>query len=352
MSAAHLTAFHDQQETTMPGLSPPRRIARFGKLAGAAALALALPLAAISPAYAQSGFPSRPIKVIVPSSSGGPLDTVARAMSAKLGELLGQPVIIDNKPGAGTNIGIDFVAKAPADGYTILATSSSIAVNPSLYASLPFDSVRDFAPITQAVAVTNLLVVYPGLPVRNVKELIDYAQRNPDKLSAGTGGIGVTGHMAAELFKRATKVKMTVVPYKGAAPAVTDLLGGQTSMLFEAAVVTLPHVQSGKLRALAVTTTKRSALLPDIPTIAESGLPGYEATNWYGFLAPAGTPRPIVERLHAEFVRTLNDPAVKQKLSSLGAEVIANSPQEFADSMKAEIEKWRVVVKDANLKAE
>ena len=323
----------------------------FARALGGAAVALAAALS-LPCATAQPAWPNKPVKLVVPSTPGGPLDTVARAMAPRLGELLGQPVVIENKPGAGTNIGTEFVARSPADGYTILSTTLAITLNPSLYASVPYDTVRDFAPITQAASVTNLLVVHPDVPARNVNELIDFMRRHPGKLSAATGGVGVAGHMAAELFKRAAKVDMTVVPYKGAAQAVNDLLGGQVSLAFEAAIVELPHVQAGKLRALAVTSSRRSSLLPELPTIAEAGLPGYETVNWYGFLAPAGTPRPVIDRLHRDIVRTLNDPAVKQKLASLGAEVIGNTPQEFADNIRTELERWRTVVKDSGIRAE
>ncbi|MGE0803176.1 MAG: tripartite tricarboxylate transporter substrate binding protein [Lautropia sp.] len=326
-------------------------IRHLARALGFAALAVGA-AASTSLALAQTGFPNRPVKVIVPSTAGGPLDTVVRAMSGKLAELLGQPVVVENKPGAGTNIGSEFVARAPADGYTILSNTLSMTVNPALYGNLPFDPLRDFAPITQAVAVTNLLVVHPDLPITSVRELVDYGHRNPDKLAAGTGGIGVAGHMAAELFKRTTRTKMVVVPYKGAAPAVNDLLGGQISMLFEAAIVTLPHVQTGRFRALAVTTARRSTLLPDLPTVAEGGLPGYEATNWYGFFAPAGTPKAVIDRLHHDLIQTLHDPGVRQKLNSMGAEVIGNSPQEFAENMKTETEKWRVVIREAGMRVE
>ncbi|NYT62063.1 tripartite tricarboxylate transporter substrate binding protein [Alcaligenaceae bacterium] len=299
------------------------------------------------------GYPTKAVHIVVPFAAGGGSDILARTVAQKLSGALGQSVVVENKSGAGGNLGTDFVAKAAPDGYTIvMGVSGPIAVNPSLFGNLPFDPIRDFAPITQAVAVTNMLVVRSDMPVNNLRELIEYGKQNPGKLSAGTGGVGTTGHMASELFKSSAKIDMIVVPYRGAAPAVVDVLGGQVSMVFEGIASTLPYVRSGKLKAIAVTTSARSSLMPDVPTMAESGLPGYEASNWYGFLAPAQTPKPIVERLHKEIAKILSEPETKEKLATLGAEVIANTPEEFSQNIKADIETWRQVVAKTGAKSE
>ena len=317
-----------------------------GFMAAAAAL-LASPWA-----HAQD-YPARPVKLMVPFAAGGGSDIVARTVAHKLAEALGQPVVVENTPGAGGNIGTDQVAKATPDGYTILmGVVGPVAVNPSLFGNLPYDPLRDFAPITQAVYVTNMLVVHPGIPVNTVRELIEYGKRNPGKLASSTGGTGTAGHMASELFKSMTRLDMAVLPYKGAAPAVNDVLGGQVPMTFEALLSTLPHVRAGKLKAIAVTTSVRSSLLPNVPTIAEAGLPGYQANNWYGFLAPAHTPKPIVDRLNREIVKILGLPDVKEKLAALGAEVVGNSPQEFAAAIRADVEKWKRIVVETGAKAE
>ncbi|MCC2675052.1 MAG: hypothetical protein K0R58_1999 [Ramlibacter sp.] len=304
------------------------------------------------PSFAQD-YPSKPIRLVVPFAAGGGSDIVARTVATKLADALGQPVVVDNKPGAGGNIGTDLVAKAAPDGYTIvMGVFGPIAVNPSLFGNLPYDPVRDFAPITQAVTVTNMLAVHPSVPAATVKELIDHGRRNPGKLASATGGTGTAGHMASELFKSMTKLDMTVIPYKGAAPAVNDVLGGQVPMTFEALLSTLQLVKAGKLKAIAVTTSTRSSLLPDVPTIAEAGLPGYEANNWYGFLAPARTPQPVIDRLNREMVKVLQMPDVKEKLAGVGAEVVGNSPQEFAAAIRADVAKWKRIVQETGAKAE
>ena len=313
----------------------------------AAAAAIAFSFSASAQDY-----PHKPIKLVVPFAAGGGSDIVARVVGQKLSEALGQPVVIDNKPGAGGNIGTDFVAKATADGYTIvMGVVGPIAVNPSLFDNLPYDPVKDFAPITQAVSVTNMLVVHPSVPVNSVRELIEYAKKNPGKLVSGTAGGGTAGHMSAGLFNYMAKVDITIVPYKGAAPAVNDLIGGQTSMAFEGLLSTLQYVQTGRLKAIAVTTSTRSSLLPDIPTISESGLPGFAADNWYGFLAPAKTPKPIIDRLNREMVKILQMPDVKEKLAATGAEVIANTPEQFAANIRTDVEKWRRMVRETSAKA-
>jgi tripartite-type tricarboxylate transporter receptor subunit TctC len=309
--------------------------------------------AAAAPRVFAADYPMKAIRLIVPFAAGGGSDITARTVALKLQDALGQPVVIENKPGAGGNIGTELAAKSPPDGYTIvMGVVGPVAVNPSLFGNLTYDPVRDLAPITQAVSVTNMLVVHPSLPVSTVKELIEYGRKNPGRLAAATGGTGTAGHMAAELFKSMTKLDMAVVPYKGAAPAINDLVGGQVPMSFEALLSTLQFVKAGKLRAIAVTTSTRSSLLPDVPTVAESGLPGYEATNWYGFLAPAKTPRDIVERLNTEMVKILHMPEVKEKLAGLGAEPVGNTPQQFAETIKSDAAKWKRIVAETGAKAE
>jgi tripartite-type tricarboxylate transporter receptor subunit TctC len=307
------------------------------------ALAALLALASVG-AHADT-YPSKPIKLIVPFPAGGTTDIVARTIGQELTKTWGQQVIVENRPGAGGNIGSEAVAKAPADGYTLLmGTVGTHGINASVYKKLPYDAVKDFAPITLATSVPNILVVHPALPVKSVKELIAYAKANPGKLNFASSGNGTSIHLAGELFKTMTGVQMTHVPYKGSAPALTDLLGGQVQLMFDNMPSALPHVKTGKLRALAVTAAKRSPATPDLPTIAESGVPGFEATSWFGLLAPAGTPKEIVTKLNKEVVRILKTPDVKERLLAQGAEPVGNSPEQFAGHIKAEIVKWRKVV--------
>lgn len=308
-----------------------------------------LMLAAIAlaggPAYAET-YPSKPIKMIVPFPAGGTTDILARIVGQELTKAWGQQVIVENRPGAGGNIGADAVAKSPADGYTLLmGTVGTHGINVTLYKKMPYDAVKDFAPITLVAAVPNLLVVHPSVPVKSVKELIDYAKAKPGKLSFASSGNGTSIHLSGELFKSMTGVDMTHVPYKGSAPAITDLLGGQVDLMFDNMPSILPHVKNGKLRALAVTTAKRSPAIPDVPTIAEAGVPGYEASSWFGILAPAGTPQPIVAKLNKEIVRILHSPEIKERLSGQGAEPVGDTPEQFAAHIRAEIDKWAKVVK-------
>ena len=305
------------------------------------AFSLALPAASHAQAY-----PSKPIRFVVPYPAGGPLDTIARLLGAKVGESVKQPVVVDNKPGAGGNIGADIVAKSPADGYTILMGAvATHAINPTLYKSIPYDPVKDFAPITQVATTPNVLVIHPSMPATNVREFIAHAKANPGKLSFGSGSIGSAGHLAGELFKTTAGVDMVHVPYKGAAPAMQDLVGGQINLMFDNLASALVQVKAGKIKALAVTTSKRSSFAPELPTIAESGLPGFDISTWFGVFAPAGTPREVLDRLHAEFAKALAAPDIREKMVNMGAEPVGNSPGEFSAFVRAEAEKYARVIK-------
>jgi len=309
-------------------------------------LLLAAALAALPMAASAQGYPSKPIRFVVPYPPGGPLDTIARLLGQKVSESVKQPVIVENKPGAGGNIGADFVAKSLADGHTILMGAvATHAINPTLYAKIPYDPVRDFAPITQVASTPNVLVVNPSLPVSSVAELITYAKANPGKLNFGSGSTGSAGHLAGELFNSLAGVQMTHIPYKGAAPAMQDLIGGQIHLMFDNLASSLTQVRAGRVKALAVTTAKRSSLAPELPTIAESGLAGFDISTWFGIFAPAGTPREAVARLHAEFTRALAAPDVREKMLNLGAEPVGNTPAEFATFIRAEAEKYARVIK-------
>ena len=312
---------------------------------GNASLAAATLLFAAATASAQS-YPVKQIRFVVPFPPGGPADILSRTIGQSLSETWAQQVVIDNRAGAGGNIGAEIVAKAPPDGYTMLmGFVGTHAINSSLYRTLPFDAVKDFEPVALVAVVTIILVVHPSVPVKTVKELIALAKGKPGELSFGSPGNGTPQHLAGELFNTMTSVKMVHVPYKGAVPALTDLLGGRLSMIFSSMPPALPHVQSGKLRALGVTSATRSPAAPDVPTIAQSGLKGYEVINWYGVLVPAKTPKEIVGKLNGEVVRIMNLPAVKERLAAQGAETFTSTPEKFADMIRTETEKWAKVVK-------
>ena len=309
-------------------------------------LLLAAALAALPMAASAQGYPSKPIRFVVPYPPGGPLDTIARLLGQKVSEGVKQPVIVENKPGAGGNIGADFVAKSLADGHTILMGAvATHAINPTLYARIPYDPVRDFAPITQVASTPNVLVVNPSLPVSSVAELITHAKANPGKLNFGSGSTGSAGHLAGELFNSLAGVQMAHIPYKGAAPAMQDLIGGQIHLMFDNLASSLAQVRAGRVKALAVTTAKRSSLAPELPTVAESGLAGFDISTWFGIFAPAGTPREAITRLHTEFTRALAAPDVREKMLNMGAEPVGNSPAEFAAFIRAEAEKYARVIK-------
>ncbi len=299
-----------------------------------------------------AAYPVKPIRLIVPYAPGGPSDIFARTVGQVLTDAWSQPVIIDNRPGASGNVGTAAAAKAPPDGYTLNAVGISFAVAPALDTKLAYDPVRDFAPITLIATVNNLLVVHPALPVKSVRELIAFAHARPGQVSFASGGAGGAQHLAGELFNSMASIKMTHVPYKGSAPGLTALIGGETNVGFSDMLITLPHVKSGKLRALAVTGSERSALVPELPTIAESGLPGYSVTVWFGLLAPAATPSDIIGRINIEVVKSFKTTRMQERLAALGADPVASSPTQFADFVKSEMSKWAKVVKSAGIRVE
>ena len=321
-------------------------------MAGAAAAALLAGVLPSAMAESASSFPSKPITIIVPFSAGGTTDILARLIGQKLTERWKVAVVVDNKLGAGGNIGTAQVARSAPDGYTlVMGTIGTHAINPSLYASMPYDALKDFAPITRTAMVPNVLVVNPASPFNTVKEMIDYGKANPGKLTFGSSGHGSTLQLSGELFKMMAQVDMVHVPYKGSAPAVADLLGNQITMIFDNMPSSLPHVKAGKLKALAVTSSTRVAQLPDVPTLSEAGVPGYEVMSWFGLWAPAKTPQPIVEKLNQEIVEILKAPDVQQKISEQGAIPSPESPADFDRFIRAETEKWNKVVKAAKLQA-
>lgn len=299
-----------------------------------------------------AAYPSKPIRMIVPFAPGGATDTIARLVGAKLQASLGQPVLVENKPGAGTNIGVAAVATAAPDGYTLLMGTPSIPVNPALYKQLSYDWQRDLQPVSMVGFVPNLLVVHPSEPVSSVKELIAYAKANPGKLNFGSSSVGGAIHLSGELFNSMAGVAMVHVPYKGSAPAMTDLLAGRIALMFDNLPSAMPHAKAGKLRALAVTSNKRSALFPDVPTVAEAGLPGFEVLSWNGIFVPAGTPRDIVMKLQVEIKKAVAQPDVQQRFAQQGIEAGGNTPEEFGVFLKAEADKWQPLVRRLGLKAD
>ncbi|MGE5522200.1 MAG: Bug family tripartite tricarboxylate transporter substrate binding protein [Rhodospirillaceae bacterium] len=307
---------------------------------------------AAMPVAAQS-YPVKPIRYVVPFPAGGPLDIVARAIGQELNRSWGQPVIVDNRPGAGGNIGAEQVARAPADGHTILMGAvSTHAINVSLYSKLPYDPIRDFAPVILITSVPNVLVVHPTVPARNVRELIALAKSKPGQLNFASGSTGSAGHLAGELFKTMAGVDMTHIPYKGAAPAVVDLVAGHVSLMFDNLASALPNIEARRVRPLAVTTLKRSPFLPGVPTIDESGLRSFDIGTWFGVFAPAGTPPAIVNKLNAEIARILNAPGTKERLASLGAEPQPDTPAQFAAFVKSEMAKYAVIIRQSGAKAD
>ncbi len=315
----------------------------------AALFAIATILSA--PSFAQD-YPNKPIKVFVPFPAGQASDTIARVVGERLAKSLGQPVVVENKPGAGGNIGSDQGAKAPADGYTLTVATAALPISKNVYRKLPFDPEKDFAPITLMTITPLVLVTRADLGVKDVAGLVDYAKKNPGKVTFASSGTGTSHHLSGELFKALSGTDLLHVPYKGSPPAHVDLMGGSVDIMFDNIVPVSPHVKAGKLKALAVTTKTRASALPDVPTMAESGFGSFEAVAWFGMLAPAGTPQPIVDRLNKEIVAILNTPDIKEKLASLGATVVGDKPEEFGKFMSAEIAKWAPVVKRAQIALE
>ena len=318
----------------------------FAALAG-----FALSLLSPTPADAQA-YPAKPVRLVVPWAPGGTTDILGRIIGQKMSEKWGQPVLVENRGGAAGNIGTEAVVRAAADGYTlVLGTMSTHAMNQFLYAGMSFDPVKDLAPISLVANVATVLVVHPSLPVTNVNELVALARSRPGQLNFASGGVASFNQLCAELLKMTAKIDIVHVPYKGGGPAVADLVGGKVDMLFTGAPVTMSHIKAGRLKLLAVTDSRRSAALPDTPTIAES-LPGFEFNNWYGILAPAGTPRPVVDFLNAEVLRILGLAEVKEKFSGLGADPTPSTPERFASAMAADAEKWGRVIKQAGVRAD
>ncbi|TMG77101.1 MAG: tripartite tricarboxylate transporter substrate binding protein [Betaproteobacteria bacterium] len=316
----------------------------------AAALFVAL---AFSGGAGAQGWPGKPVRFIVGFTPGGPSDILARALGQKLADLRDQQVVIENRPGAGGNIAAELVAKSAPDGATwLLGNNSILATNQSLYRSLGYDPVKDFAPVALVAVQPNILVVNPDVPASSVKELIALAKARPGELNYASSGSGAAAHLAGELFKAMTGVDMVHVPYKGAQPALTDVIAGQAQLMFATSASVIPYIKAGRLRALAVTTARRSAAVPELPTLSEAGVPGFEAITWHGVVVPGATPAPLVERLNRDIVEVLRLPDLRERLESLGAEVAAGTPRDFADYIAREIPKWTKVVKDSGARAE
>jgi tripartite-type tricarboxylate transporter receptor subunit TctC len=306
---------------------------------------------AIGNAGADDAYPSKPVRIIVPYPAGGVADLLPRTVGQKLSEKWGQPVVVENKPGASGNIGMAEGARAAADGYTIvLAPTGNLTVNQFLFSNLPFDAAKDFTPITVLATSPNVLVVHPSVPAKTFRELVDYARANPGKLNFSSPGEGSGAHLAGELLNIEAGIKVTHIPYKGMAPAVTDLLGGQVQMMFAGISTVLQHIKSGKLVALAIASPRRNPQLPDVPTVAESGFPGFDVTSWYGLVTRAGTPPAVVRKIHADAVEALRSDEVRAKLQTLGLEPLGNSPEEFETMIATESRKWSDIVRKAGIK--
>jgi tripartite-type tricarboxylate transporter receptor subunit TctC len=299
-----------------------------------------------------AAYPAKPIRIIAGFPPGSGADITARVIGAKLGDALGQQVIVDNRPGAGSNIAAEIAAKAPADGYTLFVGTVANTINATLYAKLPFDFARDFAPVALATATPNVLVVHPSVPAKSVKELIALARSHPGQLNFASAGTGTAPHLSGELFSAMAGIKMVHIPYKGSPPAVTDLIAGEVALMFSPSSTVLPHVKTGRLRALAVTTASRLPSLPELPTVAESGLKGYETLTWFGFVAPAKTPPAVITRLNAEIVKVLALPDVRNLFAVQGIETLGGTPEQFASYIRDETEKWARVIKLSGARAD
>ncbi len=306
----------------------------------------AIAVAVASTVAGAQGYPTKPVTIIVPWPAGGPSDIAARPMAKGLQDELGKPFVIDNRGGAGGNIGTDIVAKAQPDGYMLLITSSApIAINPSIYKKMPFDPAKDLAPVTNLIRVPLVLTVNPSVPAQNLQELIAYIKSRKDMQYASSGN-GTPQHLTGELFKTTAKLDLVHIPYKGSAPAITDLLGGHVPLMFDSTIAILPHIKAGKLRAIAVTSSKRSPQLPDVPTFAEAGMPGFESYAWYGFFAPARTPPDVIAKLNAAALKVMKGPEYQAVLAETGSEFVGSSPEAFATFVRAESVKWGKVAKD------
>jgi tripartite-type tricarboxylate transporter receptor subunit TctC len=327
-----------------------------GTIRAVSCVVLACGAAFAAPALAQDAaqsFPSRPIRVVVPFAPGGPADILGRMVAQKMNEIWGQPAIVDNRPGGNTFIGAEIVAKAPPDGYTqFVAFVGTLAINPGLYRKLPYDPVKSYEPITMLAMVPLILVVGPNVPAKNVQELIALAKSSPGKLTFSSAGVGQGSHLAGEIFKSMTGVQMTHVPYKGNAQATADVVGGHITMIFDGMSSSLPFVRSGRLRALAITTAKRAAAVPEVPTIAEQGVPGYDVGSWVGLLTTGGTPRPVVDKLNREVVRALQTPEMRERIAAVGLDPVTMTPAEFSAYIRSEIAKWVGAIKAAGIQPE
>jgi tripartite-type tricarboxylate transporter receptor subunit TctC len=312
---------------------------------GAAALAAVMGAGA-------ADYPSRPIRVIVPQSAGGSTDVAARVLTDKLTESLKQNIVVDNRPGAGSLNGTETVAKSAADGYTLLIIAASLTITPALQSNLPFDPVRDFAPITQIVDLPHIVTVHPAVAAKSIAEFVTLLKAKPGQIAAGFSGIGTSTHLAIELFQHTSQTKMLMVPYKGGSPAMTALLGGEVQVNFATSSTGIPHIRSGKLRGLAVTGAKRSTAIPELPTVAEAGVKGYQHASWVGMLAPAKTPKPVIDRLHAETIKILARSDIRQSFLKQGMEAEGNTPEEFAATITREVEQWKKLVTAAGIKVQ
>lgn len=315
-----------------------------------AAMACTAALLAAAPAVAADSYPARPVRVIVPQSPSGSTDIATRIVTDRLGEALKQNFVVDNRPGAGSLTGTDMVAKAVPDGYTLLGIAASFTITPAMHRDMPFDPVRDFVPITQLADLPHILVVHPSLPVKSVPELVALLKSKPGQITCAFSGVGTSTHLATELFQHLSGTKMLLVPYKGGSPAMTALLGGEVQVNFSASSTSLPHIRAGKLRALAVTGVKRSIAAPELPTMAEGGVKGYQHASWVGLLAPAKTPEAIIKLLHAESVKILARKDVKELYFKRGMETEGDSPEEFAAAIREEVDKWKKLVASAGIK--
>ena len=313
---------------------------------------VALAALAVSTAAAAQQYPTRPLRIVVPFAAAGGSDIIARIVGQKLAESLGQPVIVDNRPGAGANIGIGIAAKAPPDGYTLLVSSSAFTVNPTLYSKIPYDPFRDFYPLTCIGSSPNMLAVAPQLPVKSVKELIELVRSQPGKHNYSSPGAGTTPHLSGEMFRIAFKLDLRHIPYGGAGPQVASLIAAQVPIGFASVPSFAPQVKAGQLRGLAVTADKRTAVLPDVPSTAELGIPGMSGDTFQGMLVPAGTPRPITARLHADLMKALAAPDVRERMAAIGLEPIGNTPEQFAAQIKADIARWGAVIRQAGIKVD